>query len=487
MNVAANFAKQNLTTLLKFGLVLLIPFRHTQPGMKLLSLVSFAAFALSLSAAPLKPEVLCEEEVYSYEPADNGAGPMWCHGSTCLVRVGEKLFASGLETLKDAKPLNNCRWLLFTRSADGWQQLSTPDIGRTREPSPMAAFDDGRFFLSANPTLLTNRETYSGPARPEILQFSATHPELGFERLLPIWEGGPAFSEHSYRSFAADAEKHELILFQNIDYTHAEWSFLDNAGKWYAQGKLKWPIENVKPIRVCYPNVALKNRAVHFCGTSDIVEPNTEWRDFKKQLTGQQWDYTFRRLFYTWTPDVTKEQFHQWVELANLDATAGGITLGDLWLASDGTVHLLWTEHALDGRLREKFFPQAKQKQSLKYVVLRDGKILSQRLLLESVEGGAAEVPGRARFQVTPENRLFAVFYVSGRTADGRPISENRIMELSAESNESNSLVLPLKHPFSEFFTTTVRAGSPPSRELELLGPRIDSSKTISYARIRLY
>ena len=31
------------------------------------------------------------------------------------------------------------------------------------------------------------------------------------------------------------------------------------------------------------------------------------------------------------------------------------------------------------------------------------------------------------------------------------------------------------------------RAGSPPSRTVELLGPRVDAAATISYARIRLW
>src|SRR5690349_15546897 len=50
----------------------------------------------------LAPVVEIEEDVYTYSNADNGAGPMWCSGSTCLVRSGEHLFASGLETVPDA-------------------------------------------------------------------------------------------------------------------------------------------------------------------------------------------------------------------------------------------------------------------------------------------------------------------------------------------------------------------------------------------------
>src|SRR6266545_2556365 len=127
-------------------------------------LVSFDTSAAT-RPAQLTPVVEAEEDVYTYEPANNGAGPLWCSGSTCLVRIGDDIFASGLETLKDCKPLNNCRWTLFKRESGGWKLWRADDAGRTREPCPLAAFPDGRLFLSGNPTLSTNRETYSGPAR----------------------------------------------------------------------------------------------------------------------------------------------------------------------------------------------------------------------------------------------------------------------------------------------------------------------------------
>ncbi len=230
--------------------------------------------ACTLTAAPassppaLRPVVEAEEDLYTYTNANNGAGPLWCHGSTCLVRIGDNVFASGLETLKDTKPLNNCRWTLYQLGKQGWQLQEADSTGRTREPCPLVGFPDGRLFLSANPTL-TPVGTYGGPARPEILQFSAKDTKAPFERLLPVWDGTPAFTEHSYRSFAADGPARELILFQNIGYTHAEWAFRDRAGKWAAQGQLRWPdgaeYPKPEPIRVCYPNVMLQNRAVHFC------------------------------------------------------------------------------------------------------------------------------------------------------------------------------------------------------------------------------
>ena len=455
-----------------------------------LLLAAATAFAAK-PAAPLRPAVEIEEDVYTYESADNGAGPMWCSGSTCLVRAGNDVLASGLETLKDAKPLNNCRWMLFRRSAAGWEKVRVDETGRTREPCPIATFSDGRVFLSVNPTLVPRGQPGGGPARPEILQFSGADPTETPETLLPTWSGKPSFTEHSYRSFAADGPNRELILFQNIGYTHAEWAFRDKAGQWSAQGRLPWPwgadYEKPEPIRVCYPNVALKGRAVYFCGVSDIIEPHRAWREFKKQLTGRDWDYDFRRLFLTWTPDITREKFRDWVEIASRDKTCGWISPGDLWVAPDGAVHLLWAERALDERLRAKFFPDAKQRHALNYAVVRDGKVVLRRTLAEGGEGLSGEIPSAGRFQVTPDQRLTAFYYTGGRGPEGTPVSENRLMEILPGGKTGAPVTVPLKRPFTSFFTTTVRGGSPPSHTLELLGLREGAPLTVSYARVRLF
>lgn len=457
---------------------------------ELLSLLLVSSLGFAAEQPALQPIVEAEEEVYRYAPANNGAGPMWCRGSTCLVRIGEDVFASGIETLKDFKPLNNCHWMLFRRDSRGWQQVQADPIGRTREPCPLAGFSDGRVFMSVNPTLTTNPNAYGGPAKPEILEFAAANPKAPFKTILPVWDGTPAFTEHSYRSFAADGPARELILFQNIGYAHAEWAFRNTAGQWVSKGKLKWPwgaeYDKPQPIRVCYPNVALKNRAVHFCGVSDIVEPYLKWRAFKQKLTGRKWDYDFRRLFYTWSTDILTGRFSDWVEIASRDKTCGWITPGDLWVAPDGAAHLVWTERAIDERLREKFFPDAVQSHALNYAIVREGKVVMRRTLVLAEEGKSNEIPGLPRFQTTPENRLFVFYYVSGTDATGKPVSQNRLMELHRDGSNSPPIRMPLRYPMNSYFTATVRGGSPPSKVLDLLGTRV-GARGINYARIRLY
>src|SRR5438105_3775078 len=129
------------------GLFLIINAGADYAGVLLLVIALMWLPEYTCSAASLAPTVEIEEDVYTFEPANNGAGPLWCSGSTCLVRTGGNLFASGLETLKDVKPLNNCHWLLFKREKNGWQLQQADHTGRTREPCPLVGFSNNRLLL----------------------------------------------------------------------------------------------------------------------------------------------------------------------------------------------------------------------------------------------------------------------------------------------------------------------------------------------------
>ncbi len=436
----------------------------------------------------VKVTVQAEEEVYKYTPAENGAGPMWCHGSTCIVRHGDKVYASGIETVPVWKPLNNCRWMLFRRSEKGWEHVMTDEKNRTREPSPLAVLSNGQIYLSANPTL-TGPEEYNGPSKPEFFVFDSNDPNLSYKQVFPEWAGNPPFTEHSYRSLAADGPSNELIIFQNIGYTHAEWSFLDKQNRWAAQGRLVWPwgseYEVPEPIRICYPNVMLKNKAIYFCGVSDIIEPKKAWREFKRQLTGNEWDYDFRRLFFTWTEDITKNAFHDWIEIASREETCGWIYPADLYAEDDGSVHILWTERAIDERLREKFFPGAKQSHALNYALVKNGKVIARNILHLNEEGGTNGIPSEARFQILPDHRIFVVYAVRENVTAGQTTVKNYAREIDTGSKNRKPVLIPLRYPFSGFFTATVRAGSEPSSFLDILGTTGEKN-TIRYAKVNL-
>jgi hypothetical protein len=83
----------------------------------------------------VKISVKAEESVYSDRYSNNGSCPLWCFNNTCVVRVGEDLFASGYERIPDAPPMNDCRWVLRQRTEDSWQ-LPWPAYA----PTDMAPF-----------------------------------------------------------------------------------------------------------------------------------------------------------------------------------------------------------------------------------------------------------------------------------------------------------------------------------------------------------
>ena len=437
--------------------------------------------------APPAPLVELEEEVYAYEDAQNGAGPMWCSGSTCLVRAGEQVFATGLEVVKTAKPLNNCRWVLYARATNGWERVRYSPLSLTREPCPIAVGAAGQLFISTHPTLSPN--TTAGPSRSEMVAFQAADISAARRSFTPEWAGTPGFTEHSYRSLAADGPNNELVLLAHSTNQWAmHWTFMDATGRWPARGEVLWPwgatYQRPQPVRIAYPNVLLRNGSVHVCGVSDIVEPNPDWREFKKQLTGKEWDYDFRRLFYIHSPDIRTGQWQNWLEIASREATCGWIMPGDLWLDNDENVHLIWSERALDERLRERFFPGAKQSHAINYARVRKGELLFRRTLVIAEEGVSREIPSAPRFQVTPDGRIFVVYYVSGTDTAGKAVSENRLLELLKDGSPTGSVTVPLQRPMNSYFTATPRAGSPLSYTLDLLGTTVASPRKISYARV---
>ncbi len=456
-------------------------------------LLSFLLFFYNLQGASSHPgfkaTVEVEEEVYSFVPPDNGTNPLWCYGNTCIVRHGEDVFVSGVETMEGIPPYNNTRWLLFKRGQDGWNLVQKDEKDLTREPSPLTVFPDGRIFLSANPTLEPGKEGGSS-AEPRLLRFSASDIEAPYKTIVPVWNTEFGFREHTYRSFVTDRNKGDMILFQNEsdDDNLAIWTYRNAKGDWSHQGILPYPwgpdYEEPQTIRVCYPAVQLRERQVHFFGVSDIVEPNLAWREYKRELTGRKWDYDFRRMFYTWSEDITEGKFKPWVEVASREETCGWLFPADIWVARDNRAHVLWSERAIDERLREKFFPEAKQSHALNYAILDNGEVVFRKPVMMVQEGESEIVPRAGRFHITPDERIFVFYSLGPQNAEwGKPGTENRMVEVKDGGKFSKPVILEMKSPLQRFFTATPRSGSPPSQTLDVLG--LDGN-TMRYARIRI-
>ncbi len=488
----------------------------------------------------IKLVIEAEEVIYSSSYSNNGSSPMWCFNGSCIARLGEDIFVSGYKRLPQYQPLNDCCWLLFQRTAQGWQQQQADETDRTREPSPLACLPPNRLLLSANPTLLPSDVPGGGPARPVLLEFDNTNTRNTPTVLAPVWQGQPGFTEHSYRSIAADAVKSEVLLLQNAGYTNAEWALLKSDAKWLS-GQLYWPryaATDLAPFgashaRVNYPVVILRDRAVHFCGVAayDNWERVRTFADLGMRhdpnskeasgMAGRQRGNRMRRLLYTWTDQVSVTPFSDWLEIDNTFNDGGWLFASDMHLDASGTLHLLWFRSPMLASVRDEFYKDISRIYRICYATMRDGKILSRCTLVQAGEGEGVATPtdldqvGRPyvlfsgerilgdamstpRFHVTPNGRLFVLYYVSGKKGDGTDISENRILELRNDGTHRDPEAIALRYPLVQFFTATPRTGNAPSWTIDLLGhrrgdwrphPGPDDTQwdgTMSYAQVRI-
>ena len=418
---------------------------------------------------PMKAAVEVEETVCQTGNPNNGAGAFWCYGAPLIVRIGERVFVSALEVGEGVAPLCNTRPRVMTRGENGWQVVWNPEEFREREPCPLVGFHDGTLALSVNP-LINATGARQGACSPLTRLFSAGDLKSPPKEVQPQWGGGNTFTEHSYRGIACDGARGEILLL-NIDARTSEqcWGLRDASGAWLRMGKIRFPI------RSCYPQVALHNRAAHVLAIGDIVEPIEEWRKYKREKTQREWDYVFRRLFYTYTPDASTTDFATPIEIDTVDATGGHILNLDLWLDATGDAHVLYIKQPIVPLVREKFFPQMRLTKSLEYVVVRKGNVVSRQTLLTSGEGITGDAPNYARFHATPDGRLF-VIYASDPSA-------MKLMPLLPQRAEP--VTLPVSDPLRTFFTATERGGSKPSTVIDLFGIGRDSA-TLRYVRVRL-
>ncbi|NKB70443.1 MAG: hypothetical protein GKR89_25520 [Candidatus Latescibacteria bacterium] len=409
----------------------------------------------------VKINVEAEELVYPYsETANNGSGPLWCYGAPLLVRQGEQVWAAGRECGEGIEPLCNTRWLLFRRDSRGWHQVGAGVHYDEREPCPLVVAG-GRLLLSVNPAAVQGAE--KGPCRPHLLDLTGTP-----QPLQPQWGAERRFTEHSYRGLAADGGRGEALLL-NIDAQSGAqcWSWRDSNGVWGRQGAIEFPI------RSCYPQVGLRERAGHILAIGDIVEPVEAWRQCKFEHSGRPWDYVFRRLFYTWTADITSTDFAAPVEVDEAEETAGHILNADLWIGPDGRAHLLYIKRLIAAPvIRDRFFPGMRLDTSLEYAVVDNGAVVERRSLWRHREGDSGAAPQEGRFHADGDGRLWVV--CSGGGA-------NYLLPAAG----GQGIQLPLAQPFTRFFTNTERGGSAPSDIIDMYGTTA-AGQDLRYARIRI-
>lgn len=437
----------------------------------------------SLSMPTLAIEV--EEVITSYTSPENGSNPLWNAGSPLLIRLKDKVFVSIPETGEGIPSMCNTRWQLWQRDDTGWSLQQSELEYREREPCPLAYRGEGRLVLSVNPSVdatVSKTEFMGEPTptmqycSPHLLEFDEADPKHPPYAWMPRWDGPAQLKDHSYRGLAVDPEKGALLIF-NKDRAKLEyvWSFLDKTGRWSSQGRVSTPINS------CYPVLCLRDRSAHAVTVGDIIEPFQEWLDFKREHQKHRFFFVFRRIFYTWTPDISREAFAPPLEVDSVEDTAGHIWNLDMWLDPSGRAHLLCRKQNIASTLmRDRFFPGKPIIVSLEYYLLEKGRVINQSTLIEAEDKAVNETPIWGRFHSSPDGNLYVV---AGFMQNGS--CWNRICCLNSDGKPSDFVTIPLQYPFCRFFTATERGGSSPSQVLDLHGEGKEKG-ILRYARVHL-
>ena len=441
--------------------------------MRTLFALGVLLLACGFQAVAQNPVVTAEEDIYTIVSPNNGSGPLWSFGCTPILRLGNRVFVAQMETGEGVPKLCNTRWRLLERTDAGWQMLAEAEGYRQREPTLLATAAPNTAYLYVNDSMRPPGTEY-GPCEPHLLRFDVTKAApIAPAKISPVWPGTPTFTDHSYRSYAADPANSHLLMV-NIDAKTSDlnWSFLTAEGETLKNGLITFPI------RSCYAQTALIGNTAHVLAVGDIVEPVKEWQAYKFEQTKQKWDYVFRILYLTQNPDLLTSGFAPPIEIANVDATAGHITNHDLWIAPNGDAYILYSETEVNGALmRDKFFPGKSILPALKLAIVRGGQVLERKTLVEAAE---SKVAGYARFHVAHDGSVYVFSYITG--AEGGNFLEHLYPPVE---NPVERVRVAFEKPFTSFLLANTRAGNAPSNTIDVYGNRNDGS-VISYGRIEL-
>ena len=441
----------------------------------------FALLSIGVRSHAIEVKLVVEETVDTVASPQNGASPFWCYGASILVRDGNELYLSLLRPDEGFEPYCNAHWELWKRDGGNWSELHRGGEAREREPCPIGLLAEGEVVLSIQPAILPKPFQDGHGDMPWVCQpglfvigtSEGEDEDRVYTNLQPVFPVGSRFSQHSYRGLGVDRANRELLLMvmeQKDENYQPTW--LDRDGQWHPLPLLEFPV------RACYPEVVLQDRAAHVLAIGDIVEPVEEWRQAKFEVLNRKWDYAFRRLFYSWSPDLETGGFVDPIEIDSVDETAGSMRNLDLFIDGNGRAHLLYLKQIHQyAFMRDRFFPGQPMTVSIEYAVVDQGRVILRRTLLtgSAEESGATDQdsmrPDFGRFHPMPDGQLGVVTSGSWRGGASRVESGLFLSLLSTEGSVEQTIRLPAERPFTgTFFTNTPRGGSDVGHHLDLIG-----------------
>ncbi len=439
--------------------------------------------------------VLADEIITTTIPANNGASPVWCVGAPLLVRETGTVWASISVTDPGAEPSCNTHWELWRRpEAGAWERIRRGPAASEREPCPLFLPEPDKLMLSIHPKILewahSSTSEHKWYCQPAIAQFYPRDPSSQPTLLQPKFATSPLFHQNSYRGVGVDPTNGSFLMLGKDSTNHSHMTRRDRSGAWFPVAAPAFPI------KAEYSAIVLRGNEGHVFAIGDIVEPNAAWKAEKFRVLNDSWDFAFRRVFYAFAPDLATGRFEALLEVDSVDGTAGWAFNLDMVADGNGRIHLLWVRRNIQyGFLRDRFFPGTPIVEEVRHAVLEQGRILSTETLLRREVDGAFVAGTRmnvstGRFHQLPDGRLLAVLATD--VEDSKKLSTRALLlqELDLDARASPPAVrvaLKTPLPVNWIFTNTVRGGSKPAHDLDILTTATrDSVVSVRYIHVHI-
>ncbi|MCZ6634788.1 MAG: hypothetical protein O7G87_15410 [bacterium] len=251
--------------------------------------------------------------------------PFWEYHQSIIVRHGDRVYVTIMETLEAGFSSFQKQWTLYERTEDGWQKrYSSLPNQRLNQPPLLLADRQNTLHVFAWPEgVLTH---FMFDMTEGLFNPAVGSPEPGFTEFWP-WLGGSINASGDILTVIVTAGDPRLHYLFREATTQA----------WTPGTVLTFPDRLESPTgfdRHTFPFVIMNGREVHIFSAQDIEDP-------VKIAEGASYTFSSRRLDYYYSPDILKEPF-QTVPVANIENTRGWLHNDDMLLDRSGTIHILY-------------------------------------------------------------------------------------------------------------------------------------------------
>lgn len=447
------------------------------------------------------------EKICDTSPWNNGAGPMWTYGNSCLLRVGDRVFFTTNYVQEDRAPQNNTCMVLYEKNGSApWRQVFCDEGRFQREPCQLLYLGDDRLALFTAPT----RESYPPqtvtsvvPACPMVYVFdiSGEVKKCG-EIVLPWDEPDYPFRSHTYRGCARDALTGNLFFdciyyLPGTDGFHC-YSVLDDQFRPIRMSKLDFPERGL------YHNVVMHGGETYLFALTGVKEKNEEWAAYKEQMGG--FDWVFQKLYMKYTPDITRQEFGPAQVVCDVSATGGWVSNMDCCRAGDDVLFLTEERNIDEAYMRDRFLPDLPLRSELVLYRYRGGSCVG-RVVVDAWDEGDGPRPLYAGvLHTAADGRVYVVWSRSSDKVEsvyetdeaGLRFFRPGTKRAGEEANGTAAYLTPADSPqtppvllmragdayYGKYYANKARLGAPAGNTVDLCWS--DYDRALMYAKIDL-